>query len=141
MEERGKDIAVGQGLESWTSSRMKQRVIWEKFLEYSFRIQSGDSVDKVDDDDEIPTRLAINVTVKGGVSKAVVDTGAFSIWVSEGVYEEVETVPIIPGGGASAADGRELPVMGEGRMQLGVWGRCFEVPVKVMGISPAGIPI
>jgi hypothetical protein len=50
----------------------------------------------------------------------MVDTGAFSIWVSEAVYEEVGTMPIIPGGDASAGDGRALPVLGEGRMQLGV---------------------
>jgi hypothetical protein len=71
----------------------------------------------------------------------MVDTGAFSIWVSEAVYEEVGTMPIIPGGGASAADGRALPVLGEGRMQLGVWGRSFYVPVKIMRILPAGILI
>jgi hypothetical protein len=113
MEEHGKDTTGSQGARVWDQQQEEAKGELRELFGTEFpNFQKGDGMDKLEVDDEIPTCLAINVTVKGGgACKAMVDTGAFSIWVCEAVLEKVGTVPKIPGGGTSAADGRALPVL------------------------------
>jgi hypothetical protein len=98
-------------------------------------------VERDEDDDDIPTRFFTNVTVVGGSRQAKIDTGAFAIWVSAAVYREMGTVPLARGEDANAADGRALPVLGSGRILMGLWGQTFDVPVRVMRTLPTGILI
>jgi hypothetical protein len=97
---------------------------------------SPSDVERDEDYDGIPTRFFTNVTVAGGSRQAKIDTGAFAIWVSATMYREIGTEPLARVGDANAADGRALPVLGSGRILLGLWGRTFDIPVRVMRTLP-----
>jgi hypothetical protein len=102
---------------------------------------SPSDVERDEDDDDIPTRFFTKFTVAGGSRQVKIDTGAFAIWVSAAVYREIGTEPLAREGDANAADGWALPVLGSGRILLGLWGRTFDLPVRVMRTLPIGILI
>jgi hypothetical protein len=102
---------------------------------------SPSDVERDEVNEDIPARFFTNITVAGGWRQDKIDTGAFAICVSPVVHREIGTEPLAKGGDANAAEGRALPVLGSGRILLGLWGRTYDVPVRVMRTLPTGILI
>jgi transposase InsO family protein len=91
--------------------------------------------DEVDED----VRVAVRLLIKGQPLTAVVDTGAFNLWMDKRTFdqhggEEFEPVQ----SGATAVDGKPLEVMGQGRVSFVLWGRTFRgMRVRVMRSMPS----
>jgi hypothetical protein len=67
MEEHGKDTTGSQGARVWDQQQEEAKGELRELFGTEFpNFQKGDGMDKLEVDDEIPTCLAINVTVKGG---------------------------------------------------------------------------
>jgi transposase InsO family protein len=91
--------------------------------------------------DEAPDAFTTNVQLRQGDVPAKVDSGAYSIWVDAAVYNRNSNYPVDEGGEAVAADGSTLAVLGNGRMTMGLWGRTFDIPVRVMHHLPSQVLI
>jgi hypothetical protein len=62
---------------------------------------------------------------------AIIDSGAWSPWMSQKLYIKYGQGSLQPCNGANGADGRSLDVMGEGVTRFVLWGRSFLTRVKV----------
>jgi hypothetical protein len=86
---------------------------------------SPSDVERDEVNKDIPARFFTNITMAGGSRQDKIDKNG--------------TEPLAKGGDANAAEGRALPVLGSARILLGLWGRTYDVPVRVMRTFPTGI--
>lgn len=86
----------------------------------------------VDDDQDI----AVPVFVFGEEQWAPADTCALSTWVDQQWFEENGGAVQETLDSATAVDGTELVVVGEGTIRFELWGERFEERVRVMKRLP-----
>lgn len=67
---------------------------------------------------------------------APIDTSALSIWVHHALFIENGERLTSKGGSAKAADGREIGVIGSGKLKFVFWRVTFEEKVRVMSLLP-----
>jgi transposase InsO family protein len=87
-------------------------------------------------------KLGVRISIGGSGYWAEVDTGAWSIWVSEGIYlKECESSVDPTPASVVAADGTELKMVGTGTISFTMWGKSFCEPCKIMKALQSGILI
>ena len=84
------------------------------------------------DEDEV----AVQVSVFDEQFMAPIDTATLSIWIDHAWFIENGGRLTSKGGSANAADGREIGVIGSGKLKFAFWGVKFEEEVRVMSMLP-----
>jgi len=97
------------------------------------------SEDEVDMEDR---EIAVPVYVKAGTREeeceAVVDTGAFSIWMDERFFKSFGGEVIADAHGAKDVSDRPIAIAGKGGITFTLWGHEFEdYPVRIMKQLPS----
>ena len=83
-------------------------------------------------------RYSVQVTFNMNASvTAVIDSGAWSTWISQDLQTKFGQGPLLPCSGARGADGRALEVLGECAISFNLWGRDFSCRAKVLAHFPA----
>jgi hypothetical protein len=79
-------------------------------------------------------RIETKIVLSYGEERAVIDTGAYSVWVSRETFAAAQGYGLQYGGlHAKGVDGTPIEVVGEGRMDFELWGRKFMgTPVRIM---------
>lgn len=80
--------------------------------------------------------VAISVSTCAEEIMVTIDTAALSIWVDYDWYTAHGGKILSKGGSACAADGREIGVVGTGKLKFAFWGLSFVEEVRVMTHLP-----
>jgi len=86
----------------------------------------------------IEVRFDVNGTEVRKV--AVVDTGAFSIWMDKTMFKSLNGTLIEDGCAAFGADGKKLDIAGKGYIDFSIWGcKMSQEPIRVMRKLASGL--